>query len=306
MCEMIPQHPIGRAHTHTVRIPLCGPTHGRHVSSPLTPRQTWTADPCRSLGDPNRLIISQKERQQQKREQEKKQKAKAAAERAAPPISKSQARKLAQIEARKQKEASRKQVLATLAAHEMKDSQLRLLSSSGALGHTMSKKQRLQRTMHAHKEGAALDDLEPLEVEVDRPSDDGEMAEASAAAMDDLDDLGDEADDAFWASQAMGFRWQLNRWVERERHRREQVAIERRRAAEANAERAKAAKYSPLMEKPQPQSSGASSEKVAPMQDDNRAKAKDNPQHRDRTWVRRRGGTCRKGRRMQTTRAKTK
>ena len=119
--------------------------------------------------DPNRRVITQAERARQKAEQRKRAQQEAAAK-APPTVSKTVRRKLAQIEARKQKEASRSSVLASLAAHQVSAGHLQLLGSSGTLGHKATKRQRLQRSVHARNEGVELAGLEPLEVEQERPS----------------------------------------------------------------------------------------------------------------------------------------
>jgi hypothetical protein len=109
-----------------------------------------------------------------RREASRKAKAKAEAEAPKPATvqSKAQAKKLAQIADRKRKAAERESVMASLAANQLSNSQLKLLSSSGSLGQSQSKRQRLQRALHAKREGATLDNLEPLEVEREVPSDD--------------------------------------------------------------------------------------------------------------------------------------
>lgn len=95
----------------------------------------------------------------------------AEAPQAVTPQSKALTKKLAQIEARKRKASERDSVIASLAANQLSDSHLKLLGSSGALGQSKNKRQRLQRALHAKREGAALDGLEPLEIERTVPID---------------------------------------------------------------------------------------------------------------------------------------
>ena len=122
--------------------------------------------------DTNKAILTATDIARQ-REAAQRAKQRAAAE--PPPISKAQAKKLAQIQARKEKAALRESLVATLSAHQLSDAQLRLMSNSGKLGQTQSKRQALQRALHAKKEGVELEDLVPLEV--DRTSlDDEELA----------------------------------------------------------------------------------------------------------------------------------
>ena len=62
-------------------------------------------------------------------------------------------------------------MIASLQEHALKNDHLKLLGSSATLNQKASKRQRLQRALMAKREGAILDDLEELEVEVERPND---------------------------------------------------------------------------------------------------------------------------------------
>ena len=120
-----------------------------------------------AAGSNQRIMTAEELRwrkQQAASDKVKRQAAEAEASRLAAPQSKSQARKLAQIEARKQKEAARAGVLASLAKHQMGAGQLKLLGSSATLGQQHSKKQQLQRALEARNQGAQLEGLIPLEV----------------------------------------------------------------------------------------------------------------------------------------------
>eukprot|EP00966_Prymnesium_polylepis_P134783 3115114-Prymnesium_polylepis.2 len=124
-------------------------------------------------GGSNQLVLTaddlRRRKQQAAADKARKQAAEAKAEKEATPMSKSQARKLAQIQARKEKEKAREAVLASLKTNRMDNSKLMLLGSSASLGHTKTKKQELQRALYAKKQGAELEGLVSLEVERNQP-----------------------------------------------------------------------------------------------------------------------------------------
>jgi ATP-dependent RNA helicase DHX37/DHR1 len=182
----------------------------------------------RNVSDSNQLLLT-KEEQARCRRQAKAEAARAAAAEAAEakartPQSKALRKKLEQIAAKKRKAEERAAVLATLSTHRVDATQRALMRTSGTMGQDLTKRQRLQRALHAKAADIELDNMEDIEVpresfaEAEDRSASGGVPVAFAsvrgvagwggAAADttgdgDKDD-GDK-DDAYWAAQAMGF-----------------------------------------------------------------------------------------------------
>ena len=174
----------------------------------------------RDAADSNQLLLTKHEQARRralaKQQAAEKAKAEAADAAARTPQSKAARRKLEQLAARKRKAEERETVLATLHAHRVDPAQRALMRTSATMGQALTKRQRLQRALHARAAAVELDDVEDIEVPrasvgdtaafgvpVSFNSVRGVAGVGGGEAAGGADD--DEKDDAYWAAQAMGF-----------------------------------------------------------------------------------------------------